>query len=51
LAAGEANAILAQNAADVDAFKLVQQAQAKSYKTLKNALKMSPEDLLKFMKV
>mmetsp|Transcript_25395 Transcript_25395/g.22423 ORF Transcript_25395/g.22423 Transcript_25395/m.22423 type:complete len:206 (+) Transcript_25395:336-953(+) len=50
LAEGEASAITAQNKADVDSFKLVQEAQSQAYQALKQKLGLSADELLKFVK-
>lgn len=50
LAEGEASAITAQNKADVDSFKLVQEAQSQAYQALKDKLGLSADELLKFVK-
>eukprot|EP01017_Pseudomicrothorax_dubius_P019405 TRINITY_DN2133_c0_g1_i2.p1 TRINITY_DN2133_c0_g1~~TRINITY_DN2133_c0_g1_i2.p1 ORF type:complete len:293 (-),score=92.04 TRINITY_DN2133_c0_g1_i2:68-946(-) len=50
IAQGEAQALLTQNVADAESFKIVQESQSKSYKAFKEGLKMSNEQLLNFIR-
>jgi hypothetical protein len=50
LAEGEAQSILQNNQAQVDAYNQVQTSQTQAYSNLKNKLAMKNEDLLKMIK-